>query len=103
MRSRKPAWSPRARADLFEDHGYIAHENSLAADRFFLDIYRKVEAFARNGLTGTDRREFGDGIRSFTYRERIIFFKLSDTELTVLRVLHGRQNISPSYFQDSET
>jgi plasmid stabilization system protein ParE len=42
-------------------------------------------------------------VRSFADRQRVIFFKLSDTELTVLRVLHGRQNISPGYFQNSET
>ena len=87
---------------MFEDHAYIARENIEAADRFFLDIYRKIEAFARTGLTGTSRGEFGKGIRSFAYRERVIFFNLSDTELTVLRVLHGRQNISADDFLSNE-
>jgi plasmid stabilization system protein ParE len=103
IRSREPVWSPQARTDLFEDHDYIARENPPAADRFFLDIYLKVEAFARAGLTGTDRGEFGNGVRSFVYRERVIFFSLSDDELIVLRVLHGRQHISPSDFKDEET
>jgi plasmid stabilization system protein ParE len=74
----------------------------VAADQFFLDMYRKVESFARDGLTGTNRGEFGSGIRSFAYHERIIFFHLSDTELTVPRVLHGRQDISSKYFKTDQ-
>jgi len=65
-------------------------------------MYRKVEDVARQGLTGIDRSELCDGVRSFSYRERIIFFNISETELTVLRVAHGHQDISPDYFKTDE-
>ncbi|UIK06743.1 type II toxin-antitoxin system RelE/ParE family toxin [Neorhizobium galegae] len=87
---------------MIEDHAYISLENPPAADRFVLDIFAKVHSFAELCLTGVER-EFGTGIRSFAYRERIIFFRISETELTVLRVLHSHQNVSPDDFTTSET
>ncbi len=54
------------------------------------------------GLTGIGRPDCGEGIRSISYRERIIFFRVSDTALTILRVLHGHQDISPDLFNDIE-
>ncbi len=65
-------------------------------------MYLKVETVARDGLTGIDRSELGYGVRSFSYRERIIFFNVSETELTVLRLAHGHQDISPDYFKTDE-
>jgi plasmid stabilization system protein ParE len=65
-------------------------------------MYRKVETLAHHGLTGIDRSELGGSVRSFSYRERIIFFNVSETELTVLRVAHGHQDISPDYFKTDE-
>jgi len=53
-------------------------------------------------LTGIDRNQFGSGIRSFSYRDRIIFFTISDTELTVLRLVHVHQHISPDLFKTDE-
>ncbi|MDE1159179.1 MAG: type II toxin-antitoxin system RelE/ParE family toxin [Neorhizobium sp.] len=102
MKSREPVWSTAARADLFAHHDYIARDNPLGADRFFLDIYRKVERYSRTGLTGTNRGEFGNGIRGFSYRQRVIFFTVSDTALTILRVVHGHQDISPDFFKTDE-
>ncbi|WP_046600195.1 type II toxin-antitoxin system RelE/ParE family toxin [Neorhizobium galegae] len=102
MKTRDAVWTTTARADLIEDHAYISLENPPAADRFVLDIFAKVHSFAELGLTGVER-EFGTGIRSFAYRERIIFFRISETELTVLRVLHGHQNVSPDDFTTNET
>ncbi|RYE63770.1 MAG: type II toxin-antitoxin system RelE/ParE family toxin [Rhizobiaceae bacterium] len=103
MRPRQPVWSSAARTDLFDDYTFIAQDNPQAADRFVLDLYRKVESFATAGLTGIDRNQFGSGIRSLSYRDRIIFFTISDTELTVLRLVHGHQDISPDLFKTDET
>ena len=85
---------------MVEDHDYIQLHNPSAANRFTLDVFAKVRSLADLGLTGVDRPDCGEGIRSISYRERIIFFRVSDTALTILRVLHGHQDISPDLFTD---
>jgi toxin ParE1/3/4 len=102
IRSRKPIWTTAARADLIEDHAYIARENPFAADHFILDLYARVQSFAAAGLTGVNREEFGEEIRSMAYRERLIFFRINEIEMTVLRVLHGHQHVSSDDFTGGE-
>ena len=92
----------RARRDLAEDHAYIETENPLAADRFALDIFNKIESIAALGLSGVSRSGYGAGLRSIAYRERVIFFRVDENELTVLRVLHGHQDISANDFKQEE-
>ena len=87
---------------MFEDHAYPELNNPFAADRLVLDIFAKVQSMADLGISGSARPEFGEGMRSIAYRERIIFFHVSDSELTVLRVLHGHHDISPDYFKTDE-
>jgi plasmid stabilization system protein ParE len=40
-------------------------------------------------------------MRSFAYRQRVIYFIVRDQELVVVRVLHGREHISPKDFTES--
>ncbi|MQB02892.1 type II toxin-antitoxin system RelE/ParE family toxin [Agrobacterium tumefaciens] len=42
------------------------------------------------------------GLRSIAYRERVIFFRVDEADLTVLRVLHGHQDISVKDFKQEE-
>ncbi|MGK9050031.1 type II toxin-antitoxin system RelE/ParE family toxin [Neorhizobium petrolearium] len=87
---------------MVDDHDYIALSSPLAASRFALSIFAKVRSLAELGLTGVSRSEFGEGLRSIAYRERIIFFRIRGNELVVVRVLHGHQEISPDYFKTDE-
>lgn len=102
IKIRIPVWTTRARRDLVDDHAYIETENPPATDRLVLDIYNKIESTAALGLTGVSRSGYGVGIRSIAYRERVIFFRVSDSELTVMRVLHGHQDISADDFKQEE-
>lgn len=47
---------------------------------------------------GVARPEHGQGLFAIAYRDRIIFFRASESELTVVRVLHGHKDISPEDF-----
>ena len=62
----------------------------------------RVFGFA-SGLTGIKRDEISPGLRSFTYRERAVYFRLTDSHLHIIRILHGRQQLSPDDFTESET
>ena len=92
-----------ARADLRAIHRYIAQQDPLAADRFVLDVHAKLLQLADLGLTGIRRNEVSAGLRSFAYRERAVYFRLTDSHLHIIRILHGRQDLSPDDFTESET
>ncbi|WP_146051359.1 type II toxin-antitoxin system RelE/ParE family toxin [Agrobacterium rosae] len=99
IKSRSPVWTTAARLDVAKDHAFIADQNLAAADRLVRDIRRKVHSMAELGLTGVAKEDFGSGVRSIAYLERLIFFRVQDTELIIL---HGHQDISDIDFKQEE-
>jgi toxin ParE1/3/4 len=53
------------------------------------------------GLTGVSR-DFIPGLRAFSYRDRCIYFLVDNSTMTVLRILHGRQDTTSKDFPESE-
>ena len=103
IKSRKPIFSRAARADLRSIYRYIAETNPNAAARFILDINLKIEKIAETGLTGVARHALRPKLRSVPYRDRCIYFRVEKSHLYVVRILHGRQDISSQDFPESET
>lgn len=81
---------------------YIAEQNADAAEAFLADIGLKIGLIAETGFTGVPRPEFGPGIRALPYRDRCIYFRVTATHFHVVRVLHGRQDLSSEDFPESE-
>lgn len=102
IKSRKPIFSRAARADLRSIFRYIATRNPEAAASFILDINLKIRSIARSGFTGVTRDEIGPNLRSLPYRDRCIYFRVTDSHIYIVRVLHGRQDISSEDFPESE-
>jgi toxin ParE1/3/4 len=46
---------------------------------------------------GRERPEIGPGFRSLVHGNHTIFYRLGDTHLEVLRVLHHRQNVAVAF------
>jgi toxin ParE1/3/4 len=82
-------------------HADIFPDNPKAADDFIRNVYGKVRSLADLGIGGTSHEEFGAGIRSLAHRQRIIFFTINDDTLFVVRILHGRRDISSDDFSES--
>lgn len=53
------------------------------------------------GLTGVSR-DFIPGLRAFSYRDRCIDLPVDNSTMAVLRILHGRQDITSKDFPESE-
>ena len=100
MQSRRLVMSQQALNDLLAIYKYIADFNPSAAEKLLNDLNRKIKSLAEHGITGVPR-PFAAGLRAFPYRERCIYFVISENKMTVLRVLHGHQNISPDDFTES--
>ncbi|RWX76139.1 type II toxin-antitoxin system RelE/ParE family toxin [Neorhizobium lilium] len=92
--------SLRALDDLLEDYSYVADFNPAAARRLLDDINTKMMSLAQLGITGA-ARNFAPNLRAFPYRDRCIYFVVTETTMTVLRVLHGRQDITAADFSSA--
>ncbi len=103
IKSRTPIFSRAARADLRSIYTYIAHQNPDAAARFILDINLKIRSIAETGFPGVARSELNVDLRALPYRDRCIYFRVEETRIHVIRILHGRQDISSKDFPESET
>lgn len=102
MKQRRLVLSALARADLAHIHLYLFERNPTAADRFVLDFYGKMDAMADLGLSGVARDDIKPELRSLSYRERTVYFRVTDSHIHVVRILHGRQNLTADDFPKSD-
>ncbi len=89
-----------ARSDLRNIYEYIAEDNSNAATTFIQDLTNKLESLAQTGVTGFPRDWVSAGLRAFPYKGRYFYFRIVEDQLVVIRVLHGRQDVSVQSFYD---
>ncbi|MCD2181146.1 type II toxin-antitoxin system RelE/ParE family toxin [Rhizobium sp. TRM96647] len=95
--------SPAAIEDLIGIFDFIAQDNPDAALRFVRAIEAKIKSAAAAGYTGVARDWLAPGLRALPYRDRCIYLRVYDTRIVVIRILHGRQDLSPDDFTESET
>ncbi|MCK7613960.1 type II toxin-antitoxin system RelE/ParE family toxin [Roseibium sediminicola] len=65
---------------------------------FLADFTAKIDWIAKTGFTGVPRDRIRPGLRAYPYRERCIYFRVDESAVTILRVLHGRQDIEVQDF-----
>ncbi|MGO4814126.1 type II toxin-antitoxin system RelE/ParE family toxin [Cupriavidus sp. 2MCAB6] len=72
---------------------YIAADSLARALAFIEELRGQCQRIARNPDSYRRRPELGSDIRSCPYGNYVIFFTASDSEVTVVRVLHGARDI----------
>jgi addiction module RelE/StbE family toxin len=87
---RRLEWRPLAEADLLDILDYIGQDNPDAALELAQKIHEKAEGLrARPALYRAGRVR---GTREMiVHRNYIVFFKVNDEVVTILRVKHARQ------------
>jgi toxin ParE1/3/4 len=84
--------SALAEQDLEEIWSYVAEDASpTTADRLIDAIIDRFELLAEQPRMGRLRPEFGEGVRSFTVENHVIYYRHAD-DVLVARVLHGRRD-----------
>ena len=84
--------STLAEQDLEEIWSYVAKDASdTRADRLIDAIVDRLELLAEQPRMGRVRPEFGDGVRSFTVENHVIYYR-HDRDVLIARVLHGRRD-----------
>ena len=99
MQSFRPVLSDRALDDLADIYEYIASENPAAAERFVNSTTDKISNLASAGNRGVAREGIAEGLRTFPFKQRCVFFRIIDDVFHVLRVLHDRRDVTPELFE----
>ncbi|WP_075290305.1 type II toxin-antitoxin system RelE/ParE family toxin [Pararhizobium arenae] len=95
--------SRRAIRDLATIFRFISEKDPIAAQRLVNSLESKIAALARINFPGVSREQFAPGLRAFPYKSHCIYFHVEENHLHVVRILHGRQDVSSQDFPESET
>jgi toxin ParE1/3/4 len=91
--------SRQALTDQDEIWDYIAADNAMAADDLLDRILDTARLIATQPLMGRARFDLALELRSFPVGEYLIFYHpRDDGGIVVVRILHGRRNITPDLF-----
>lgn len=91
---RTVVWSPEAEQDLFDIWQYLAAEASVrTADTYLRNINRTCERVRRRPLSGRARDDLMRGLRSVLVSPYVIFYRVGESSLDIVRVLHGRRDL----------
>ena len=85
--------APRAIVDLEEIADYVAAENPKAASRLLAAIERRVEQLASQPWSGVARDDVAPGIRHLVAGRYLALYRVTDDDVVILRILHGRRRI----------
>ncbi|MGQ0485783.1 MAG: type II toxin-antitoxin system RelE/ParE family toxin [Hyphomicrobiales bacterium] len=93
-------WTNLAREDVLDIYVTIALDNEQAVDRIYRDIEEKVMGLADHPRMGPLCPELGKSLRRLVAPPYLIFYEIEsgpegemDSEVRVLRVLHGRRDL----------
>jgi toxin ParE1/3/4 len=88
--------TPTSRTDVVEIVLRIRRVNAKAARKLLLAIDDTITLLSQFPGIGPKRQELGDAVRSFPvakYTDYLIFYRVLDDGIEVIRVLHGARNL----------
>ncbi len=84
--------SPAAESDLDDIWLYIARESSIeTAERVIANLTERFYLLTRHPQAGRRRDDLRPGVRSFPVGRHVIFYRLFEDEVVILRVIDGRR------------
>ena len=99
---RRVVWAPRAKRDLADVWRYYARVASIeVADKILREIDEAARRLSDDALRWRARDELMPGLRSALVPPYIIFYRIQNGTVEIVRVLHGRRNF-PAIFSKTE-
>ena len=92
-------FSSFAEADLENIFSYFAKYNINSARKLLLELKQKFQLLANNPKLGRTHDDFILNLRSFPYKNFVIFYFQIENGVEIYRVLHGSRDID-SLFED---
>jgi toxin ParE1/3/4 len=91
---------PAARRDVRSIWLYSSQQwGSAQSDAYGAEISQAIATLSANPRIGRARTEIRVGLRSYSVEQHVIFYRLEDETVTILRILHRKMN--PAQFLES--
>lgn len=85
--------APAAKADLKDIYQYGLRQWGQAQSEAYLEILKgKFWSLTEQHLMGIERPELLAGMRSLPIESHILFYRVTTTNVEIIRLLHGRQD-----------
>jgi toxin ParE1/3/4 len=97
-------WSPEAEQDLLAVWIYVAREASPdVANEQLRSLDRACEALAQWPHSGRARDELFRGVRSIVVEAYVVFYRVGNSAIEIIRVLHGRRDVDAIFSRSGES
>jgi toxin ParE1/3/4 len=97
-------WSPEAEQDLLAIWNYVAREASPdVADEQLRSLDRACEALAQWPHSGRARDELLRNVRSIAVEAYVVFYRVGNSAIEIVRVLHGRRDVDAIFSRSAES
>jgi toxin ParE1/3/4 len=94
-------WSPEALTDIDKLWDYYAGlAGADSANKLLREIARVVSAIEDFPLAGRSRDEIRAGLRSLSAGSQVVFYRLRDNRIELVRVLDGRRDIEEIFSKE---
>ena len=94
--------SPQAELDLASILKALDMVNPSIAERYALEFEQKARALGQFPEMGRIRSEISPGIRSTIVHPYVLFYRIEDDGLQILRILHGRMDLNRIMKEEAE-
>ncbi len=91
--------SPRAMADIEAIGDHLSQFNPHAAMRLIQRMADRWELLATQPFSGAERTDLFAEVRHVVVGEYVTFYRVDERNILILRVLHGRREISSEDLQ----
>ena len=90
-------YTETARDDLIAIGDYIRDATGdVVADRFIGRVIATIESLETSPRRHRERPALGAGIRATGFRKYLIFYRVEQDSVSIVRVLHGARRITAS-------
>ena len=85
--------TPTADAEIRAALEYLEQYSPPAAERLSDEVERRSQLLLSNPFTGRDRSDLRRGYRSVLVGQHLMFYRVTDTEVVLLRFIHARRDL----------
>jgi toxin ParE1/3/4 len=100
--SRLYSIAPSASQDLQNIADYFVSRNVEAGERLFQEFDRKCRNLVQFPHIGRSYEYLLPSLRGIPLRGYIIFYEVTDESVTILHVVHGQQDLTALFRDESE-
>lgn len=91
--------SPKAEQEISEIEEFISRENPVRALSYVRELRKKIAKVAVSPQLYRERPELKPGLRAARHGNYLIFFRIVDQVVEIVRVRHGATDVG-RFFQD---